>query len=343
LEEKGLYLTEDQEDASSFTITKSSSTRDPATARPFQASFWTQTMLQLNREMTRYYRHRELFITPMLVSALVGGLLVGGVFFNVGEASRNISRVRLSSFLVHGFVSSFLFHLLIRCSSFLLCVQQTIHSQSGSIATIICTSLVITGVPNVLKMPSARQLFLREYGTGHYSVFSYLCGHFMFEMTLTLLQVTLIVVPTYYMIGFQMSFGTLFATVLLLCIATTSAIVLIGCSVNTKSEVLNLFPIVVIPQILFVGFLIAPIYIPSCLAWIQYFLPSYYASKILVSAEFGADCGSYIANKMCDYVVETNQAEPQNIPYYWATLVFLIFWYRLTALLVQYARSSQYY
>jgi ABC-2 type transporter len=120
LEGKGLYLTRNQENASLFTITKNSSTRDPAIARPYQASFWTQTMLQLKREMTKYYRHRQLFITPMLVSALVGGLLVGGVFFNVGEKPRNISRVSFSSFLVHGFVSSFLFHLLIRCSAVLL-------------------------------------------------------------------------------------------------------------------------------------------------------------------------------------------------------------------------------
>jgi ABC-2 type transporter len=165
----------------------------------------------------------------------------------------------------------------------------------------------------------------------------------MFEMTVTFLQVTLIVVPTYYMIGFQTSFGTLFAAVLLLCIATTSAVVLIGCSVDSKDEMGALFPIVVIPQILFMGVVIAPIYIPSCLAWIQYLQPSYYGSKILVLAEFGGDCGSYMANKMCDYLVETNQAEPQNIPYYWVTLVFLIFWYRLTALLVLYARSAQYY
>jgi ABC-2 type transporter len=124
------------------------------------------------------------------------GLLIGLIFRNVGKADRD--------------------------------VPQNLNSIFGALLMVLLMSMFGTAQPALLAFPEERPVFLREYSTNHYSVVSYFMARFTMEAVITGLQVLVQLLITYFFIGFESSFGMLWATVYSLAMSSTALSVLLG-------------------------------------------------------------------------------------------------------------------
>ena len=68
--------------------------------------------------------------------------------------------------------------------------HSNLQSQFGAIIVIVSTTLLATGQATLMTFPSERPIFIREYNTGHYSVFSYFCSRLAVESTLAAIQIS---------------------------------------------------------------------------------------------------------------------------------------------------------
>lgn len=151
--------------------------------------------------------------------------------------------------------------------------------------------------PTLVVFPQERPVFLREYTTNHYSVFSYFLSRLTLEAFLTAIQMLALVrtammpilgvfailvvcvpVPlcvayrflflllktiiSHFMIGFQMRFGYQFMVYYGLAMTSTAIAMLIGSSVEDAKLAIEFLPMVMAPQIVFAGFFIATDLIP---------------------------------------------------------------------------------
>ena len=85
-----------------------------------------------------------------------------------------------------------------------------------------------TAQPALLAFPEERPVFLREYSTNHYGVLPYFLSRLTMELFITAAQIFVQVVITYFMVGFQGSFGMFYLTTYTLAMASTALAVLLG-------------------------------------------------------------------------------------------------------------------
>jgi len=140
--------------------------------------------------------------------------------------------------------------------------QQNVQSRFGSLIMVLLMGMFGTAQPALLGFPAERPVFLREYSTNHYSVVSYFVSRLTMEAFLTALQVLVANVITYFMIGFQLSFGIFYGASYALAMASTAIAVALGCSVEDPKLAQEMLPILFVPQMLFAGFFVTPNLIP---------------------------------------------------------------------------------
>jgi ABC-2 type transporter len=69
--------------------------------------------------------------------------------------------------------------------------QQNLQSHFGALIMVMLMSMFGTAQPALLAFPEERPVFLREYSTNHYNVFSYFLSRLTMEAFITFLQITL--------------------------------------------------------------------------------------------------------------------------------------------------------
>jgi ABC-type multidrug transport system ATPase subunit/ABC-type multidrug transport system permease subunit len=137
-------------------------------------------------------------------------------------------------------------------------VAVNLQSHFGALIMVLLMSMFGTAQPALLSFPEERPVFLREYSTNHYSVISYFLSRLTMEAVVTGLQVFVQAIITYFMIGFQLSFGLFWAVTYSLAMASTALAVLLGCSVEDPKLAQEMLPILFVPQMLFAGFFVVP-------------------------------------------------------------------------------------
>ncbi len=128
---------------------------------------------------------------------------------------------------------------------------------------ILLMSMFGTAQPALLSFPEERPVFLREYSTNHYSVFSYFVSRLTMEAVVTGGQILVNLLITYFLIGLQGNFGMYFVTVYTLAMASTALAVALGCSVEDPKLAQEMLPILFVPQMLFAGFFVQTELIPE--------------------------------------------------------------------------------
>jgi hypothetical protein len=145
------------------------------------------------------------------------------------------------------------------------------------------------------------------------------------------------------MIGFQTTFGLFFATVYSLAMAGTALAVLLGCAVEDTKLGQEMLPILLVPQMLFAGFFVAPDLIPVWLRWARYLFPLTYSVRIMVVAEFDRDCGSEEGNKNCEQLLYNIGAVPDETWWYWLISVALFGVFRLFAVFILRQKATKFF
>lgn len=193
----------------------------------------------------------------------------------------------------------------------------------------------------LLAFPQERPVFLREYSTNHYSIISYFLSRLTMEAVVTFLQILVLSVITFYMIGFQMSFILFLFIVYALAMASTAIAVALGSSVEDPKVATEMLPILFVPQMLFAGFFVATELIPVWLRWAQYVCSLTYSLRLLVIEEFTTCSGPGEEN--CDGVLDQVGADPDERWWYWVVLVALFVFFRVAALTILARKATKFY
>jgi hypothetical protein len=149
---------------------------------------------------------------------------------------------------------------------------------------------------------------------------------------------------TYYMIDFQGSFETFYAACFTLAMGSTAVAVVMGALSGSSSKIASAaLPIVLLPQMLFIGYFVTPDLIPSYLRWIQYLCPMTYSTRILLLDEF-FDCSDDVFERLyCNAVLRNVEVEADDRWWYWLILIAQFFVFRLMALAILHRSARKFY
>ena len=207
---------------------------------------------------------------------------------------------------------------------------------------VLMMSMFGTAQPALLAFPEERPVFLREYSTNHYSVGAYFASRFTIEATITAVQVLVQLLLSYFLIGLQASFGTMFITTYVLAMASTAMAVMLGCAVEDPKLGQEMLPILFVPQMLFAGFFVIPELIPSWLRWASYLCSLTYSVRLALIAEFD-DCGGGQADINCANLLDNIEADEDEAWWYWLVLLILFAAFRLMGLFILRRKATKFF
>ena len=243
--------------------------------------------------------------------SLVLSLLIGVIFFDVGNQPRDVS--------------------------------ANLTSQFGALVMVMMMGMFGTAQQALLAFPQERPIFLREYSTNHYSVFSYFMARLTIEAVVTAIQVVTIALITFWMIGFDQSFGIFFLNAYVLAMASTALSVTLGCAVEDPKLGQEMLPILFVPQLLFAGFFVSPDLMPSWLRWARYIFALTYSIRIALVEEFAGGCGSEEADEMCTSLLDSIDAVEDDTWWYWLVMAGIFVVFRILALIILQRKATKFF
>ncbi len=174
------------------------------------------------------------------------------------------------------------------------------------------------------------KFFIIEYGLA--SKFSF-CIHVAKESVASYFHS----IPTY------LSFSAL-------SVSSTAVAVLLGCAVEDPKMATEFLPLLFVPQLLFAGFFVRTDLIPAWLQWAQYLCSLTYGVRLALLAEFG-DCAKNEGNQyygpgepnICANLLEVNQVDEDEKPFYWGILWSLFVAFRLSGLVLLRKKATKFY
>ena len=207
---------------------------------------------------------------------------------------------------------------------------------------ILMMSMFGTAMPTLLSFPEERPVFLREYSTNHYGVVSYFMSRLAMEALVTFLQILILLLISFFMVGLQSGFFHFLAIEYGLAMSSTAVAVLLGCAVEDPKMATEFLPLLFVPQLLFAGFFVRTDLIPAWLRWAQYLCSLTYGVRLALLAEFG-ECAK--ANEMnpCNQLLTVNQVKEDETGMYWALLWSLFVVFRLGGLALLRKKATKFY
>jgi len=221
-------------------------------------------------------------------------------------------------------------------------VFENMQSHFGALVIVTLNAMFGTAQPTLLAFPTERPVFLREYSTNHYSVAAYFLSKFFIEVTITAVQVLVLCVTCYFMIGFQANFFIFYAGVFALAMSSTAYAVLLGCATEDPTLGQEMLPLLFVPQMLFAGFFVASDLIPIWLRWCQYLCSLTYSLRIILEAEFGT-CEEGAAQQNCDGLLRSVGMEKDDVWWYWIVIGVIFFVCRALALRLLHAKATKFF
>jgi len=220
---------------------------------------------------------------------------------------------------------------------------QNLNSQFGALIMVVLMCMFGTAQPALLAFPEERPVFLREYSTNHYSVFSYFLSRLTMEAFITALQILVQAVITYFLIEFRSEFFLFYLNMYVLAMSSTALAVFLGCSVEDPKLGQELLPLLFVPQMLFSGFFVVPELIPVWLRWARYLCSLTYSIRIALLLEFGNGCGSEAADFACNQLTTNIGAVEDDSWWYWLILASLFAFFRVLALFILQRKAVKFF
>ena len=119
-----------------------------------------------------------------------------------------------------------------------------LQTAFGALLLSLMSTMFSTVLPVLVSFPEERPVFLREYSTGCYSVSSYFVSKFTLEVVVTAVQVTVGTLIMYFMVGYNMPFGSFWAVTYMMALTSTALGVMVGSSVSDASVAIEMLPAV---------------------------------------------------------------------------------------------------
>jgi ABC-type multidrug transport system permease subunit len=212
-------------------------------------------------------------------------------------------------------------------------IQSNLQSAFGGLVMVALANMVSTALPSLVQFPEERPVFLREYSTNHYSVAAYFVSRLTMETVVTGAQVMLSSIFSYFMISYSGNFWLYFLSLYLMAMTSTALGVMAACSVEDPGVAMEFMPAIILPQIIFAGFVITPSLIPVWLRWIRYLFPLTYVIRILLVDNF-SDCPTDPTTgiNQCEILLDKSDADPDETWWNWLVVILLFIVFRLLAL-----------
>ncbi|RKP21732.1 hypothetical protein ROZALSC1DRAFT_26874 [Rozella allomycis CSF55] len=154
----------------------------------------------------------------------------------------------------------------------------------------IATNQIMGGAFGILAIFAAeKKVFLREFGAGYYSLFSFYISKILVELPFYVLSSFATVVIYYYMIGFQSPADKFFIHAGIICLESICAVgigLMSASFFDDLAVALAVMPPVLITVIIFSGFFVNNGSIPNYLDWIKYLSPVKYGFTAITENEF---------------------------------------------------------
>lgn len=149
---------------------------------------WTQSKLLFAREVRNLVRDTHVLKARTAMTCTVS-LVIGGIFYQAAQTS----------------------------------FTTIINLQTcfGALIMALMVNVFSTVMPSLVAFPAERPVFLREYSTNHYSVFSYFVSRLLMELIVTGVQVTVSSIITYFLVGFSAQYGFFWSGLYLMACAST--------------------------------------------------------------------------------------------------------------------------
>ncbi|KAI0692220.1 hypothetical protein BC835DRAFT_1508901 [Cytidiella melzeri] len=233
------------------TTSTSKSSRSPPNCA---TTFLTQLEVLSGREWKLLQRDYTLFVTHVLVSAILG-VFVGGLYFHTGIT-------------IAGFQSR------VGCLFFL-----------GALVAFSTLSALY-------RVVETRPLFLRERSASYYSPTSWLLSRFIFDVVpLRIIPTIVVATITYWMAGLAQDAAHFFKFLFILVLYTLAMTLfnfLLGCIFTNGGIAILLSALLALYQMTYAGFFVHLNDIPPVLRWLQWLCPLKYTLEALSVNEVGS-------------------------------------------------------
>lgn len=171
---------------------------------------------------------------------------------------------------------------------------QAISAHFGILFFVCIGALFGLAQPLLLNFPTERPVFLREHAVGTYSAFPYFLSAMFVEIPIGVIQMLLVYIVTYWVVGLAGNFIYLVLVTSLLGFVSASTAILIGALTSTVETALQSAPLTFVPQILFAGFFIPIALIPVWLRWAQFLCALKYGINLILLIEFAEPPPSFL-------------------------------------------------
>ena len=164
--------------------------------------------------------------------------------------------------------------------------DYNLESHFGSLANLSISAMFSAVQPILLTFPIERPVFLREYSSGFYSVFTHFLSKTFIELFLNFIFTFVMMIITYWAIGLNGNFFLLGLIFWLQSSVGASLALWLGSLTSNVETAIQMTPVLLVPQILFSGVFLRVSLIPKWLRWVQYTCFLKYTINLLTIEEF---------------------------------------------------------
>jgi len=290
-----------------------SSTRSkPTSGRA--AGFWTQLQVLTKREAAYVYRD-----TAGLIASIVAPLLLNGVFAclfeGVGKTGRD---------------------------------DYNIQGHFGAVTQVFIGGMFGSAQPLLLRFPTDRGIFLREYATSTYGAAPYFLSKTCVELPQAFLNSVLVMIAYYWITGLSGSWIIHVGTFWMSGVAAGSTALLVGCLASNAEVAQQSAPGIFVLQLLFAGVFLPVTQIPSALRCLQWLASLKYAINLDVLNEFGEtnqerNNWSPELKRQADALIASTDIDPDLWWFYLLMIIVLFCVFRALSILALARRAAAFF
>eukprot|EP00756_Hemistasia_phaeocysticola_P040254 Hpha_TRINITY_DN16853_c3_g2::TRINITY_DN16853_c3_g2_i4::g.150500::m.150500 len=152
-------------------------------------------------------------------------------------------------------------------------ISAAVQNHFGALFFFTVETMVLNAQPPLVAFLPERPVFMREYACGTYGVFPYVLSKLIIEIPLLLIALSIGLGLQFALVGLQGDFFVLFLWLFLFAMAASEMAI-------------NLLPLMLVPQILFSGFVASTTSMPVWIRWVQWICPMKYAMNLILLEEF---------------------------------------------------------
>jgi len=168
--------------------------------------------------------------------------------------------------------------------------QTGVQDRSGVMFFMVADGMMGNIMGVLTAFGNERGAVLREHENGMYSLLPYFLARIMVDVPVKMLGSALSGTITYWAVGFQPHAGRFFVFVVLRTLLALSANAMglfLACIFPDIAVALAVAPLLILPLIMFSGFVVNTASIPVYFIWVQWLSPAKYAFIAMARNEFG--------------------------------------------------------